>query len=234
MDPISMITQFWPKLLHGLGLTIALSGAGFLMGLAIALPISIWRQTAGKWSSWPLRIYISFMRGTPLLAQLFLVYYGSGQFRAELQSIGLWSFFRQPINCALLVFVLNTAAYQMEIFRGGLTACPRGEVEAARALGMSPILALRRVILPNVFRLSLPALGNEVILLVKASAVASVITIFDLMGETRAAFAKTFDFSIYIWAAVLYLILTFVFGILWRQLERMADPAHYKRAVTAS
>jgi polar amino acid transport system permease protein len=225
MDPIGILALYWPKLVAGLGLTMALSGAGFLMGLLIALPVSVWRQTAGQAASWPLRIYISFMRGTPLLAQLFLVYYGSGQFRAELQAIGLWGFFKQPINCALLVFVLNTAAYQLEIFRGGLQAVPRGEVEAARAIGMSRLLALRRVILPNVFRLSLPALGNEVILLIKASAVASVITIFDLMGETRAGFAKTFDFSIYLWAAILYLLLNGVFTWGWRRLERLVDPA---------
>jgi polar amino acid transport system permease protein len=234
MDPIGILAIYWPKLLAGLWLTILLSGAGFLMGLLVALPIAVWRQTAGKAVAWPLRIYISFMRGTPLLAQLFLVYYGSGQFRAELQAIGLWGFFRQPVNCALLVFVLNTAAYQMEIFRGGLRAVPRGEVEAARAIGMAPLLALRRVILPNVFRLSLPALGNEVILLIKASAVASVITIFDLMGETRAGFAKTFDFSIYLWAAILYLILNGLFSWGWRRLERLANPASRQAAARAS
>jgi polar amino acid transport system permease protein len=229
MNPLEILAANWPKLLSGLGMTLFISILGFVIAQALALPLALARDRSPWWLRGPLNLYISFMRGTPILGQLFLVYYGSGQFRPALQELHLWSFFREPLNCALLVFILNSCAYQMEIFRGGLAAVPRGEAEAARAFGMPYVTALRRVILPNVYRLSLPALGNEAILLMKASAVASVITIFDLMGQTRAIFAKTFDFSIYLWAALIYLVLTAIFGVCWRGLERIASPVSRSR-----
>jgi len=168
----------------------------------------------------PLRVYISFVRGTPILAQLFLVFYGSGQFRVELTEIGLWSFFRDPFNCAVLVFAINSCAYQTEILRGGIQAVPSGEIEAARAIGMSRWAVLRRVTFPHAYRIAWPALGNEIILLMKASALASVVTVFDLMGRTRQIFSRSFDFSVYFWAAVLYLAITVCFVLIWRHLER--------------
>lgn len=224
MNFISVIVEFWPKLLHGLGLTLLLTGLSALLAGVISLPLAVFRTTAGPWAQLPLRIYISFMRGTPLLGQLFLIYYGSGQFRAELQSVGLWSFFRDPFNCAILAFTLNSTAYQIEILRGGLMGVPAGQIEAARAIGMNRLQAYRRVILPHTYRIAQPALGNEIILLMKGSAVASVITIFDLMGETKTVFAKTFDFSIYLWAALIYLAVTMLFVRGWRYLEKLLNP----------
>lgn len=224
MGFINVLIEFWPRLLHGLGLTLLLTGLSAALAGVFSLPLAVFRTTAGPWAQLPLRIYISFMRGTPLLGQLFLIYYGSGQFRAELQSVGLWSFFRDPFNCAILAFTLNSTAYQIEILRGGLMGVPAGQIEAARAIGMTRLQAYRRVILPHTYRIALPALGNEIILLMKGSAVASVITIFDLMGETKAVFAKTFDFSIYIWAALIYLGITTLFVRLWRYLETLLNP----------
>lgn len=224
MNFVSVIIEFWPKLLHGLGLTLLLTGLSAMLAGVISLPLAVFRTTAGPWAQLPLRIYISFMRGTPLLGQLFLIYYGSGQFRAELQSVGLWSFFRDPFNCAVLAFTLNSTAYQIEILRGGLMGVPAGQIEAARAIGMSKLQAYRRVILPHTYRIAQPALGNEIILLMKGSAVASVITIFDLMGETKTIFAKTFDFSIYLWAALVYLAVTTLFVRGWRSLEKRLNP----------
>jgi polar amino acid transport system permease protein len=191
---------------------------------AISLPLAVFRTNASTLAQLPLRIYISFMRGTPLLGQLFLIYYGSGQFRGALQEVGLWSFFRDPFNCAVLTFTLNSVAYQIEILRGGLMGVPAGQVEAAKAVGMSRFQIYRRVILPHAYRIAQPALGNEIILLMKGSAVASVITIFDLMGETKTIFAKTFDFSIYLWAAIIYLIVTAIFVRGWRYLEKLLNP----------
>lgn len=224
MDPLTILVDFWPRLLAGLGMTLTLSGLGALIAGTIALPLAILRHRGGSLIQWPMRLYISFIRGTPLLGQLFLVYYGSGQFRAALDAVGLWSFFREPFNCALLTFVLNSVAYQIEIMRGGLQGVPAGQVEAARAIGMSGPMTYWRVILPHAYRIALPALGNEVILLMKGSAVASVITIFDLMGETRAIFARTFDFSVYLWAAVLYLVITTVFVRGWIIIEMLLNP----------
>jgi polar amino acid transport system permease protein len=164
------------------------------------------------------------MRGTPLLGQLFLIYYGAGEFRMALQSVGLWTFFRDPFNCAVLAFTLNSTAYQIEILRGGLMGVPLGQVEAGRAIGMNWLQQYRRIILPHAYRIAQPALGNEIILLMKGSAVASVITIFDLMGVTKTVFAKTFDFSVYLWAAVIYLIVTAIFVRVWRYLEVILNP----------
>jgi polar amino acid transport system permease protein len=216
--------EYWPKLLHGLMLTLLLTGISAALAGVISLPLAIARTRAGGWAQLPLRIYISFMRGTPLLGQLFLIYYGSGQFRAELQAVGLWSFFRDPFNCAILAFTLNSTAYQIEILRGGLMGVPPGQVEAGRAVGMNWLQSYRRVILPHAYRIAQPALGNEIILLMKGSAVASVITIFDLMGETKTIFAKTFDFSIYLWAALIYLAITTLFVQGWRYLEKLLNP----------
>jgi polar amino acid transport system permease protein len=180
----------------------------------------------------PVRIYVSFIRGTPMLAQLFLIYYGSGQFRPFLQEWGLWSFFREPYNCAMLTFVISSTAYQIEILRGGLMGVPAGEVEAAKAVGMSPVSLYRRVIFPHAYRIAWPALGNEVILLIKASALASVVTIFDLLGETRLIFSKTFDLSAYLWAALLYLALTAVLVWGWRRAEILLSPQFFKSGRT--
>jgi polar amino acid transport system permease protein len=221
---IDVLVNFWPRLLHGLGLTLLLTGVSAVLAAAISLPLAVFRTNASAKAQLPLRLYISFMRGTPLLGQLFLIYYGSGQFRPALQSVGLWTFFRDPFNCAILAFTLNSVAYQIEILRGGLMGVPAGQIEAAKAVGMNRPQAYRRIILPHTYRIAQPALGNEIILLMKGSAVASVITIFDLMGETKTIFAKTFDFSIYLWAAVIYLVLTAVFVRAWRYLEKLLNP----------
>jgi len=221
---IEVRVTFWQRLLQARGLTRLLTGVSAVLAAAISLPLAVSRTNASAKAQLPLRLYISFMRGTPLLGQLFLIYYGSGQFRPALQSVGLWTFFRDPFNCAILAFTLNSVAYQIEILRGGLMGVPAGQIEAAKAVGMNRLQAYRRIILPHTYRIARPALGNEIILLMKGSAVASVITIFDLMGETKTIFAKTFDFSIYLWAAVIYLVLTAVFVRAWRYLEKLLNP----------
>jgi polar amino acid transport system permease protein len=219
MHPIEVLGTYWQQFLTGAGITVALTGLSAILAAVIAPLLALVRVGGNRWAQWPLRLYISFMRGTPLLAQLFLVYYGAGQFRPTLEAWGLWSFFRDPFNCALLVFAVNSTAYQTEILRGGIQGVPPGEVEAARAVGMNRVQTLRRVVFPHAYRIAWPALGNEIILLMKASAIASVVTVFDIMGRTRQIFAKTFDFSAYLWAALLYLALTAIFIALWRLAE---------------
>ncbi|PPC77834.1 ABC transporter permease [Pokkaliibacter plantistimulans] len=207
------------RLLTGMAMTLQLTATAVLIAAALALPLAILRARGTPWLQAPLRLYVSFFRGTPLLVQLFLVYYGSGQFRPELQQLGLWWFFRDPFYCAVTAFTLNSVAYQMEILRGGLLAVSRGEVEAGLAFGMNRRLLYRRIILPNAYRIAWPALGNEIILLLKASAIASVVTLLDLMGQTRRLFASSFDISVYLWAAVAYLLITYTFITLWRRME---------------
>ena len=220
MNPSDILLQDWPRLLDGTLMTIKLTLLGALIAAAVSPFFALIRVQASPLVQSPLRLYISFMRGTPILAQLFLIFYGSGQFRPFLQEYGLWSFFRDPFNCALLTFALNSTAYQTEILRGGIMGVPRGEIEAAKAVGMGRFLTIRRVIFPHAYRIAWPALGNEVILLMKASALASVVTVFDIMGRTRQVFSRSFDFSVYLWAAVIYLCITAIFVLAWRYAER--------------
>ena len=215
-----VIIKWLPRLSEGALLTLELVAIAVVAGLILAIPMGIARASR----HWYVRAlpygYIFFFRGTPLLVQLFLVYYGSGQFRAELSQLGLWWFFRDPYYCALLTFVLNSTAYQLEILRGGLKAVPFGQIEAGVALGLTTFQQYKKIILPNAYRIAFPALGNEIILLLKGSAVVSVITVLDVMGQTRRIFSQTFDLSVYFWAAVIYLAMTTVFVLLWRRLEK--------------
>lgn len=216
---IALTLEYADKLLMGAWVTLQLTLIPVIIAACLALPLAILRNNKNPWAQTPIRLFVSFFRGTPLLAQLFLVYYGSGQFREELQAIGLWWFFREPIYCALLAFTLNSTAYQIEIMRGGLQSVNSGEIEAGMACGMNPWTLYRRIILPNAYRIAFPALGNEVILMLKGGAVASVITLLDIMGHTRRAFSQTFDINIYFIAAILYLLITTLFVLFWRWLE---------------
>ena len=184
MHPIDTLQAAWPALMDGLWITLQLTVFSSMLAAALAVPLALARVHAPAPAQAPLRLYISFARGTPILAQLFLIFYGSGQFRPLLTEWGLWSFFRDPFNCALLAFVFNSTAYQTEILRGGIQGVPPGEIEAARAIGMGRITALRRVVLPHAYRIAWPAIGNEIILLMKASALASIVTVSSfLVGE---------------------------------------------------
>lgn len=224
MSPLAILSEHGVRLLEGLWLTLVVTGLGALIAAAVSPVLALARANGGILAQALIRPYISMMRGTPILAQLFLIYYGSGQFRPFLTEIGLWGFFREPLNCAILTFALNSTAYQTEILRGGILGVPKGEIEAARAIGMRRRTELRRVVFPHAYRIAWPALGNEIILLMKASALASVVTVYDLMGVARQTFQKTFDFSAFLWAAVLYLCITAVFVLLWRAAERRLSP----------
>ncbi len=148
--------------------------------------------------------YVYFFRGTPLIAQTFLVYYGFGAFRPELQAVGLWWFFREAWYCAVFAFTLNTAAYQAEILRGAIESEPKGQWEGAASLGLHKLQTLRKIILPQALIVALRPYGNEIILMIKGSAVVALVTVADLMGVTRLAYSKSFDFQSYIWAALIY------------------------------
>jgi polar amino acid transport system permease protein len=217
---IDLLQRYGPRMLEGLLVTIELVVFSVLIGALIAIPVALARLSRNRGLRALSFAYVYFFRGTPLLAQVFLVYYGSGQFRPFFESIGLWWFFRDAFFCCLLTFTLNTAAYQAEIMRGAIRAVPRGQSEAAAALGLRPHQAFVRIILPQALVTALRPLGNEVILMIKGSAVAAVVTVFDLMGVTRLAFARSFDFSVYLWAAVLYLVLVEILRRVWDRLER--------------
>jgi polar amino acid transport system permease protein len=229
MSQFELLSRYGPRMLEGLLVTMELVAISVSLGAMIALPVALARLSANPIVRGVSFGYVYFFRGTPLLAQVFLVYYGSGQFRPFLDSIGLWWFFRDAFLCCLLAFTLNTGAYQAEILRGAIRAVPRGQTEAAMTLGLKSTATLVTVILPQALIIALRPLGNEVILMVKGSAVAAIVTVFDLMGATRLAFARSFDITVYLYAAVLYLIVVETLRRLWGLLERRLT-RHLSRA----
>jgi polar amino acid transport system permease protein len=220
--------RYGPRYLDGLWTTISLVGVSIVLGALLSVPVAFARMSSNKLLSMPAYAYVYVFRGTPLLAQLFLIYYGLGSFRAELEAVGLWWFFREAWYCGLLSLTINTAAYQAEILRGAIQSVPNGQREGAAALGLPKIIAFRKVILPQALIVALRPYGNEIILLIKGSAVVSVVTVFDLMGQTRYAFSRTFDYQTYLWAAIFYLAMVENLRHVWAWLEARLT-RHLKR-----
>ncbi len=221
-------SRYAPNYLSGLGVTLLLVAISITLGGIVSLPLAFARMSKNKFLSWPAYAYVYFFRGTPLLTQLFLVYYGLGSFSAELKAMGLWGFFRDAWNCALLTFTLNTAAYQAEILRGAIESVPRGQHEGAASLGLPERVTFFKIILPQALIVALRPYGNEIILMIKGSAIVSIVTVFDLMGETRRAFSRTFDYQTYLWAALLYLLIVELMRNVWAWLEARLT-RHLKR-----
>ncbi len=218
-DP-EKIAKYGPRILNGIWVTLHLVILSILLGVLISIPVAVGRLSRNPIIGGIAFGYSYFFRGTPLLAQTFLVYYGAGQFTDALKAVGLWVFFRDAYFCAVLTFSLNTAAYQAEILAGAIRSVPSGQWQAADSLGLRPFTTMYKVILPQALITALRPYGNEVILMIKASAIASIITVLDLMGQTRYAFSKTYDLQIYIWAAVIYLVTVEVLRRLWEMMER--------------
>lgn len=215
-----VIWKWLPKLAEGAWLTLELVGIAVIVGLLIAIPLGMARSS----KLWYVRAvpycYIFFFRGTPLLLQLFLVYYGLAQFEVVREG-PLWPYLRDPYWCALIAMTMHTAAYIAEIIRGAIYAVPSGEVEAARALGMSRWQTLVHVVLPRAVRIGLPAYSNEVILMLKASSLASTITLLELTGMARTIIARTYlPVEIFFAAGLFYLVMTFFLVQGFRLLER--------------
>jgi His/Glu/Gln/Arg/opine family amino acid ABC transporter permease subunit len=205
----------------GLLLTLELTMISSLIGLALAIPVALGRLSRNPLIKWPVFGYMFYFRGTPLLVQLFLIYYGSGQFVPALKAVGLWDgMFREAYFCALLTLTLNTAAYTAEILRGAIQGVPHGEVEAARAVGMSRFLMLRRVILPRAFRIALPAYTNEFVFLFQATSLVSVITLLDLTGIARDLISETFrSMTIWIFTGAVYCVISYFFFFVFKRIE---------------
>lgn len=207
------------RLLAGLPLTLSLAGVSIAAGLVLAVGLTVARQ-ASPALGWFVRGYVHVMRGTPLLVQLFLIYYGLSQF-VDVRQSSLWPFLRQPYWCAILAFTLNTAAYGSEILRGGLQSVPPGVTEAGKALGLSRIGLYRTIILPLAVRLALPAYGNEMIIMVKSTALASIVTLMDVTGIAHEIIADTFRaFEVFGCAGAIYLALNAAIAWCVHRLER--------------
>lgn len=227
-----VIVEYFPRLLDGVWLTLELVFVSGLMGFALAVPLALARSSENGWVRALPYAYIFFFRGTPLLVQIFLIYYGASQFEA-VKTSWLWPVLKEPYWCAIIAFTLNTAAYSAELFRGAIQAIPQGEKEAALAQGMSRPLIIRRIILPRAFGIALPAYGNEMVLMLKGSALASTITLLDLTGMARTIIARTYTpLEIFLAAGVVYLVIAAVMIGLFRLIEyRLNRYQYYRHAV---
>jgi octopine/nopaline transport system permease protein len=215
----SLISSIIPKILGGARLTVILVTLSLAMGFVLAVIVAVLRRSRSKWVSTPVKMYVFVIRGTPLLVQLFLIYYGVGQF-SFIRESPLWIVLREPFWCAIIAMTINTTAYGSEIIRGGLESVPWGEVEAAKAYGMSGFLMFWRIIFPIAIRQALPAYGNEVILMVKASSLASTITIMEMTGIANVIMAESYrPLEPFLVAGSLYLVLNFAMTRLIQLIE---------------
>jgi His/Glu/Gln/Arg/opine family amino acid ABC transporter permease subunit len=217
--------EYGPMLLQGFGMTLLIVAISSVLGFTLSLPVALASQARSALLRTPCNGFIFFFRGTPLLVQMFIVYYGLSQFSSIKESF-LWKgFLESPFWCGTIALSLNAAAYMAVILRGSMQTVPSGQIEAARAYGMPPSLRLRRVVLPQAFRLALPSYSNEMILLIKGSALASTITLMELTGTTRTLIAQTYTpIVFYSMAAMLYLVLNFAVAQAFRALERWLTP----------
>ncbi|MEA9978069.1 MULTISPECIES: ABC transporter permease [unclassified Pseudomonas] len=198
------------KLLAALPTTLTLFFCSLVLGLTLSLGIVAMRVSRWAILSYPARFYIMIFRGTPLLIQMFLIYYGLGQFPAVRDSF-MWVVLKSPYGCAVLSLAMCTAGYTAEIIRGGLLSVPHGQIEAGQAIGMSPWALLYRIIAPVTLRQALPAYSTEAILLVKSTALASLVTVWDVTGVAQQIIQRTYrTMEVFLCAALIYLVLNFL------------------------
>jgi len=214
--------ETFPVLLGGIPETLTLVFSSLSMGFVLATVIAVMRLSNSWIASSIAYGYVYIFRSTPLLVQIFLIHYGSGQFVEFFESVGLWVFLREPWFNAILALTLNTGAYTSEIIRGGIQSVPWGQLEAARACGMSGFLLFRRIIFPVAIRQALPGYGNEIILMVKATSLASTITILEILGEAKKIQAANFmPIETFTLAGMIYLTINFLVTrvILWTEIK---------------
>ena len=217
---VDVIASSLPMYLNGTWVTLKLLLVALAAGLVVAIPLAVMRASSNPWLSRPVWLFTYVFRGTPLLVQLFLIYYGLAQFSWMRESI-VWPLFSSAWFCAMLAFAINTCAYTTEIVAGAISATHHGEVEAARAMGMSPVTLYRRILLPSALRRSLPAYSNEVIMMLHGTSLASIVTLMDITGAAREVNSRFYlPFEAFITAAGFYLTLTFMLVSLFRLAER--------------
>ena len=204
---------------RGIWLTLQLLLLSTAIAFLLSVPLALMRVSGSRGPSRFAYSYIYLFRGTPVLTQLFLIYYGLSQFEAVRQSV-LWPILRDPFPCALIALSLNMAAYVAEVLRGGIEGVPTGEKEAGLAAGLSPAQLYRLVILPRAIRIALPALSNEMVVQMKSTALVSTITLLDLTGVARRIEARTYSTDALFVAGIIYVILTWAIGRGFRLAER--------------
>ena len=216
----NVVLDSLPLYFSGVLVTLKLLAISLAFGLLLAVPLALMRISKQAAVNFPAWLYTYVIRGTPMMVQLFLIYYGLAQFEAVRASF-LWPYLSSATVCACLAFALNTSAYTAEILAGSLKATPHGEIEAAKAMGMSRFTFYRRILLPSALRRALPQYSNEVVMMLHATSMASLVTLADITGVARTISAQYFlPFEAYLTAGAFYLVLTFLLLQLFKAAER--------------
>ncbi len=216
----NVIWESLPLYFGGVLVTLKLLAISLALGLTAAVPLALMRVSKQPWVNLPAWLYTYVIRGTPMLVQLFLIYYGLAQFETVRES-ALWPYLSNATFCACLAFAINTSAYTAEILAGSIKATPHGEIEAAKAMGMSRGKLYRRILLPSALRRALPQYSNEVIMMLHTTSLASIVTLIDITGAARTVNSQYYlPFEAFITAGAFYLCLTFVLVRLFKAAER--------------
>jgi len=216
-DLQALFAEAAPVMLKGAGYTVIFAVAAMLGGLVLGLPTAVMRIVPWRALRWPATLYVSLIRGTPLLVQMFVIYYG-------LPSVGIEF---TPVTAGILALSLNAGAYLSESLRGAIAGISRGQWSASFSLGLGYGATLRYVVMPQALRLAVPSMSNTLISLIKDTSLVSVITMTELMLSTKEVIATTFrPLPLYVAAAAIYWVLSLVFEAVQRQAERRLNRAH--------
>lgn len=217
------LPEYLPRFAEGLWLTIQLLGLSIFFGMIIAIPVGLVQVTGPRPLAWMAKAFCTIIRGTPLLIQLWLIYYGVGSLFPSIPGIResfLWPILREAFPYAVVAFSLSVAGYEGEVMRGAFRGVPKGELEAARAIGMSPLKVLFRVWLPRALQNVFPTLAGEFILTLKATPLAATITVFEVYGIGTIVRQETYRiYEPLLFVAAIYLCLTGVLVLIFRYFE---------------
>ncbi len=216
----NLIYESFFQILKGLGTSLEIILLSLILGFILSIFIIIMRLSKYSIINSFSRSFVFVIRGTPLLVQIYFIYYGLAQFSVIRDSI-IWIVLKEPFWCGVLALTINTAAYTSEIIRSGLNSIIKGQVESATAFGMTKFMSFKRILLPQAIRQSIPAYSNEIILMIKSSSLVSIITIMEMTGIARKIISKTFaPIEVFIAAGIIYLILNFLVTEIFKKIEK--------------
>ena len=217
---LDLMYESFFKIVEGIPLTLQVVSISTILGIFLAVAVALMRISGNRLMSFPAYYFVYLIRGTPLLLQLYFVYYGLSQFEAIRESI-LWPILKEPYWCGIITLTISTGAYSSEIIRGGILSVSKNYIEASGALGLSQIKTFMLITLPITVRQALPAYGNELILMVKASSLISIVTLMEITGIARTIISKTYaPVEIFLVAGSIYLVINFIIVMFVNLAER--------------
>ena len=217
---LDLMYESFFKIVEGIPLTLQVVSISTILGIFLAIAVALMRISGNRLMSLPAYYFVYLIRGTPLLLQLYFVYYGLSQFEAIRESI-LWPILKEPYWCGIITLTISTGAYSSEIIRGGILSVSKNYIEASGALGLSQIKTFMLITLPITVRQALPAYGNELILMVKASSLISIVTLMEITGIARTIISKTYaPVEIFLVAGSIYLVINFIIVMFVNLAER--------------